>query len=107
MNGYRRTALALLSTATLALAAGVLGVLPAAAGPGAGAAPAATPTPVPSLILCFAFPPGEGFRRVGTYWDCFQCLRAGDAGVARGDWREFKCPGRPIGLDYEYDLYVR
>jgi hypothetical protein len=109
MTGYRRVILAVISTATLALGVGVIGAFPAIAGPDAGvpaSAAVTTPAPIPSILLC-AFPPGEGFERLGTYWDCFQCLRAGDAGVARGEWREFRCPGRPVGLDYEYDLYVR
>jgi hypothetical protein len=106
MTRYRRVFFALTSTAALALIVSVLGAFPAPAGVGAGDW-AAEPTPFPSLLLCFSGQPVEGFRRAGIFWDCDRCLRAGDAGIARGDWQQFKCPGRPVGLDYEYDLYVR
>jgi hypothetical protein len=106
MTRLRRAALALIATGALALTAGIVGAFPATAGSGAGAS-AAVPTPFPSFLLCLTGQPVDGFRRVGIYWDCGQCLRAGDAGVARGDWQAFKCPGRAVGLDYEYDLYVR
>jgi hypothetical protein len=106
MPRFRRIALALIGTAALCLPLATLAAFPATAGSGAGAA-RAEPTPIPSLLLCFSGQPVEGFQRAATYWDCDRCLRAGDAGIARGDWQQFRCPGRPVGLDYEYDLYVR
>jgi hypothetical protein len=38
---------------------------------------------------------------------CGECRDAGDAGIAAGVWREYRCTTAPIGLDVVYPLYVR
>jgi hypothetical protein len=100
------------SRAKSVLAAGVLGAMvglsvgaaPAAAGvAGSGAASA---DELPILLRCLGNWP-QGYQNYGDYWTCAECIAAGDAGLARGDWSEYVCRGLPIGLDYYYFLFIR
>jgi hypothetical protein len=40
------------------------------------------------------------------FHSCESCKRAGDAGIARGDWAEYRCGWFPAGLDITYYIYI-
>lgn len=64
--------------------------------------------PAASSILCLSVNQPPGYELEYFWFDsCGDCQRAGEAGIARGDWQEYRCTGFPIGLDYVYPLYVR
>jgi hypothetical protein len=60
----------------------------------------------PPLLRCHG-PWPHGYRQLHSSWSCDECLERGDAGIARGDWREYQCRAVPVGLDVFYYLFVR
>lgn len=110
MSLIRRGLLPLLAIAAAVAAASTgspVGGTPAAAAEPSPSA-SATATPPPWLLLCIGNLNPPGFE-LEYYWynSCDRCRVAGEAGLADGRWREYRCVGAPVGLDYTYPLYVR
>jgi hypothetical protein len=93
----------------------LLVVTGAATAVSAAPAPAAAPgsvmpksTEIPELLRCWnpLYPPGYSLAAWG-YDTCGQCLTAGDAGIARGEWRAYLCSTFTPGLDVTYPLFVQ
>jgi hypothetical protein len=58
-----------------------------------------------SGALCF-LPAPAGWVQVPIGWHhCQQCQEWGERGIDEGWWSEYHCAGRPIGLDYFYDVW--
>jgi len=90
-----------LPKSALALVVAGLLALPLAATAGA------TTTTVPPWPPDFCKPTPSGFERLPhDYLSCRECNEAGDAGLARGDWREYRCVTWPVGMDVTHYLFV-
>ncbi|QXJ21639.1 hypothetical protein AGRA3207_002514 [Actinomadura graeca] len=69
---------------------------------GAAAVPA---SPSQRGECAFGVPPG--YRSVTLLFTCGWCDLTGQAGVTNGDWREYRCVPKSVGLDLFYELWVR
>jgi hypothetical protein len=84
-----------LCSALLAILAGLL-----LSAPPAEAATGASPQ------SCWNTVPSDWTRIGGQFWSCKRCLDAGEAGLRRGDWSDYRCRVVLVGLDVVYYLYV-
>jgi hypothetical protein len=94
--GRSSVAVVAASMVTLTFTAAAHGSPATAPGTGARPAPAAGDTPSPV------------YRHIADYaFSVLPCHDAGEAGVARGDWDDYLCIPRRVGLDVmSYGLYV-
>jgi hypothetical protein len=105
----RKRLLALITAMLLAVtgSATAVSAAPAPVAAPVSAAPAPTLTEIPELLRCFNPFYLPDYIRYRQYDTCGECLDAGEAGIARGDWQEFLCSYFTPGLDVVYYLNIR
>ncbi len=91
------------ASALVMILAGLFISAPAAEAAAAADDPA---TDDPPLLFCW-YPVPSGWTRINyQFHSCTECWEAGEAGISRGDWPDYRCKVFPAGLDVVYYLHI-